>query len=292
MTYSRGSVTKPVSALAATVGGQVIAGTADRLLVEPGRVLVAGTATVAGYDVATQSVDVRRSIGYCSQVGSTFSGAYAGVSGGLLASLMFYVGPQMLHWSTSGDVVIMVLLGGMGDDLLLGQSGRDLMIGGLGADRLVGISLPRGDKLLISILAYYTRDNEQVRRMFRYTVPGKREKHQGNNRWIDRCIKRFRAQQPTSANIDEAMTAADNLRREFDEAQSPAPAEPTPPAVEMHRPVQAPPPARPAPTPTNDVGNVVDQVDVPLVVDPLPLTEIAKHRKQASELVDKVGFNN
>ncbi len=38
----------------------------------------AGTATVAGYDVATQSVEVRRSIGYCSQAGSTFSGAYAG----------------------------------------------------------------------------------------------------------------------------------------------------------------------------------------------------------------------
>jgi ABC-2 type transport system ATP-binding protein len=38
----------------------------------------AGTATVAGYDVATQSVQVRRSIGYVSQVGSTFSGAYAG----------------------------------------------------------------------------------------------------------------------------------------------------------------------------------------------------------------------
>ncbi|MCL2543594.1 MAG: ATP-binding cassette domain-containing protein [Nocardioidaceae bacterium] len=38
----------------------------------------AGTATVAGYDVATQSVQVRRSIGYCSQVGSTFSGAFAG----------------------------------------------------------------------------------------------------------------------------------------------------------------------------------------------------------------------
>ena len=38
----------------------------------------AGTATVAGYDVVTQSQQVRRSIGYVSQVGSTFSGAYAG----------------------------------------------------------------------------------------------------------------------------------------------------------------------------------------------------------------------
>ncbi|MFC4785822.1 ATP-binding cassette domain-containing protein [Nocardioides sp. MAHUQ-72] len=38
----------------------------------------AGTATVAGYDVVREPVQVRRSIGYVSQVGSTFSGAYAG----------------------------------------------------------------------------------------------------------------------------------------------------------------------------------------------------------------------
>ncbi|MBB3045539.1 ATP-binding cassette domain-containing protein [Nocardioides sp. LMS-CY] len=38
----------------------------------------AGTATVAGYDVVKEPVQVRRSIGYVSQVGSTFSGAYAG----------------------------------------------------------------------------------------------------------------------------------------------------------------------------------------------------------------------
>lgn len=42
------------------------------------------------------------------------SGAYAGVAGALLASLMFYISPQMLHWSTSGDVLIMTVLGGKG----------------------------------------------------------------------------------------------------------------------------------------------------------------------------------
>src|SRR3954447_20398119 len=38
----------------------------------------AGTARVAGYDVVTQPVQVRRSIGYVSQVGAAFSGAFAG----------------------------------------------------------------------------------------------------------------------------------------------------------------------------------------------------------------------
>lgn len=42
------------------------------------------------------------------------SGAYSGVSGALLASLMFYISPQMLHWTTSGDVLIMTVLGGKG----------------------------------------------------------------------------------------------------------------------------------------------------------------------------------
>ncbi|MHB8767382.1 MAG: branched-chain amino acid ABC transporter permease [Deferrisomatales bacterium] len=42
------------------------------------------------------------------------SGAYAGVAGLLLASLMKFVNPELLHWSLSGDVLMMTVLGGSG----------------------------------------------------------------------------------------------------------------------------------------------------------------------------------
>ncbi len=42
------------------------------------------------------------------------SGGFSGLAGAYLASLMMYVGPQMLNWKISGDVVIMTLLGGSG----------------------------------------------------------------------------------------------------------------------------------------------------------------------------------
>jgi len=42
------------------------------------------------------------------------SGFLSGASGGLLAVLMMYTSPQLLHWKSSGDIVIMTLLGGSG----------------------------------------------------------------------------------------------------------------------------------------------------------------------------------
>ncbi len=48
------------------------------------------------------------------QITFLISGGISGIAGGLLASLLMYVNPQMLHWSTSGDVIIMTLLGGSG----------------------------------------------------------------------------------------------------------------------------------------------------------------------------------
>jgi branched-chain amino acid transport system permease protein len=42
------------------------------------------------------------------------AGAGAGVAGGLLANLTEFVGPGMMHWTKSGELIVMVLLGGMG----------------------------------------------------------------------------------------------------------------------------------------------------------------------------------
>ncbi|MBC9906711.1 branched-chain amino acid ABC transporter permease [Achromobacter xylosoxidans] len=48
------------------------------------------------------------------QITFLVSGAVGGLAGGLLAAVLMYMNPQMLHWTTSGDVIIMTLLGGAG----------------------------------------------------------------------------------------------------------------------------------------------------------------------------------
>ena len=42
------------------------------------------------------------------------SGAMAGLAGVLLANQTDFVSPAMMHWTRSGDLIFMVVLGGMG----------------------------------------------------------------------------------------------------------------------------------------------------------------------------------
>ena len=44
----------------------------------------------------------------------TIGGALAGLAGALLANHALYVSPQTLHWTTSGELIVMVVLGGLG----------------------------------------------------------------------------------------------------------------------------------------------------------------------------------
>ncbi|MFI4987976.1 MAG: branched-chain amino acid ABC transporter permease [Alphaproteobacteria bacterium] len=42
------------------------------------------------------------------------SGAVCGVAGALLANLTLFVSPSIMHWTRSGEIMVMVILGGMG----------------------------------------------------------------------------------------------------------------------------------------------------------------------------------
>lgn len=54
------------------------------------------------------SVDRYRLLAY------TLSGGVAGLAGALLANAGYFVGPSFLSWHLSGDLIVMVVLGGMG----------------------------------------------------------------------------------------------------------------------------------------------------------------------------------
>lgn len=61
------------------------------------------------------------------------SGFFAALAGGLMSSLLFFLNSSILHWSVSGDVVIMALLGGSGTLIgpLLGAAAFETLKEGL-----------------------------------------------------------------------------------------------------------------------------------------------------------------
>lgn len=67
-------------------------------------------------------------------------------------------------------------------------------------------SQSEADFALLSMLGFYTRDNEQVRRLFRMSALGKREKAVRNDKYINFALEKVRAQQPEPVDLT-AMTA-------------------------------------------------------------------------------------
>lgn len=70
-------------------------------------------------------------------------------------------------------------------------------------------SQSEADLALLSILAFYTRNNEQVKRIFRMSGLGKRDKAQKNDTYLNYAIKRIRANEPSFLDFDKVRASAE-----------------------------------------------------------------------------------
>lgn len=115
-------------------------------------------------------------------------------------------------------------------------------------------SQSEADYALLAMLAYYSQDNEQVRRLFRYSALGKREKAIRNNDYLNRCLKKIRAKQPEPVDLGSIRDAALALvGNSVDGVENPA--QPCIPSV--NQPPTPPEPTVPAPptVPTQVLSN-------------------------------------
>ena len=108
-------------------------------------------------------------------------------------------------------------------------------------------SQSEADFALMSILAYYTRDNEQCRRLFRYSGLGRRDKATQDNKHLDRMLKKIRAKEPAQVDFDAlAADAAAIVQAHADKAAPPPPPAPVPALPAPPAPTAPPPAPRPA----------------------------------------------
>jgi len=97
-------------------------------------------------------------------------------------------------------------------------------------------SQSEADEALMSIIAFYTKDNEQVRRIFRTTNLGKREKAIKNDTYLNFTLRKIRANEPPKMDAEQMKANVAALLSK----KPPEPAKPPPPHKPMPEVTPAP----------------------------------------------------
>lgn len=79
-------------------------------------------------------------------------------------------------------------------------------------------SQSEADFALMSIIAFYTKDNEQVRRIFRYTKLGKRDKAQ-RNAYLDYALSKIRGNEVPTVDASKLLELANRLTAQSKEQE-------------------------------------------------------------------------
>ena len=78
-------------------------------------------------------------------------------------------------------------------------------------------SQSEADFALLSMLGFYTEDNEQVRRLFRRCALGQRPKATKNNRYLDYALEKIRAKAPPVVDLTQFLGRLDKTETHGDE---------------------------------------------------------------------------
>jgi hypothetical protein len=91
---------------------------------------------------------------------------------------------------------------------------------GIWKDNPLYTSQSEADFALLAIIAFYTKDNNQVRRIFRASALGKRDKALRDDRYINYALRKIRAHELPPVDMTELLSRAASIQKQHEQTRT------------------------------------------------------------------------